>query len=71
MAVVYRGWDLRHDRPVALKVLRPELAAGMRVGTGWRPVPRRRRRGPGWQGWWSDDLGAGCRRRKKPPEFPF
>ena len=58
MAVVYRGWDLRHDRPVALKVLRPELAAGMRVGTGW-------------QGWWSDDLGAGCRRRKKPPEFPF
>ena len=31
MAVVYRGWDLRHDRPVAIKVLRPELAAG--IGT--------------------------------------
>ncbi|HET9041208.1 MAG TPA: serine/threonine-protein kinase, partial [Gemmatimonadales bacterium] len=27
MAVVYRAHDLRHDRPVALKVLRPELAA--------------------------------------------
>ena len=26
MAVVYRAHDLRHDRPVALKVLRPELA---------------------------------------------
>jgi tetratricopeptide (TPR) repeat protein len=31
MAVVYRGWDLRHDRAVAIKVLRPELAAG--IGT--------------------------------------
>ncbi len=29
MAVVYRAWDLRHDRPVAIKVLRPELAAGI------------------------------------------
>ena len=27
MAVVYLAHDLRHDRPVALKVLRPELAA--------------------------------------------
>jgi len=27
MAVVYRAHDLRHDRPVALKLLRPELAA--------------------------------------------
>jgi serine/threonine-protein kinase len=27
MATVYRAHDLRHDRPVALKVLRPELAA--------------------------------------------
>jgi hypothetical protein len=29
MAVVYRAHDLRHDRPVALKVLRPELAAAI------------------------------------------
>src|SRR6185437_12020481 len=27
MATVYLAQDLRHDRPVALKVLRPELAA--------------------------------------------
>jgi len=27
MAVVYRAHDLLHDRPVALKLLRPELAA--------------------------------------------
>jgi len=27
MATVYRAHDLRHDRPVAIKVLRPELAA--------------------------------------------
>ena len=27
MATVYLAWDLRHDRKVALKVLRPELAA--------------------------------------------
>ncbi len=29
MALVYRAHDLRHDRPVALKVLRPDLAAGL------------------------------------------
>ena len=29
MAVVYRARDLRHDRPVAIKVLRPELAASL------------------------------------------
>jgi serine/threonine-protein kinase len=29
MAVVYLAHDLKHDRPVALKVLRPELAAVM------------------------------------------
>src|SRR3954452_1243990 len=29
MAVVYRAHDLRHDRDVALKVLRPELAASL------------------------------------------
>ena len=27
MATVYLARDLRHERPVALKVLRPELAA--------------------------------------------
>ena len=27
MAIVYLARDLRHDRDVALKVLRPELAA--------------------------------------------
>jgi serine/threonine protein kinase len=27
MATVYLAHDLKHDRPVALKVLRPELAA--------------------------------------------
>jgi serine/threonine protein kinase len=27
MAIVYLGRDLKHDRPVALKVLRPEIAA--------------------------------------------
>ena len=27
MATVYRAHDLKHDRTVALKVLRPELAA--------------------------------------------
>ena len=27
MAVVYLARDLRHDQPVALKVVRPELAA--------------------------------------------
>ena len=29
MATVYLAQDLRHDRPVALKVLHPELAAGL------------------------------------------
>ena len=29
MATVYRAQDLRHDRPVALKVLRPELAGAL------------------------------------------
>src|SRR5919106_1909886 len=29
MAVVYLAQDLRHDRPVALKVLLPELAAAL------------------------------------------
>jgi serine/threonine-protein kinase len=29
MATVYMAHDLRHDRPVALKVLRPELAAAL------------------------------------------
>ncbi len=29
MATVYHARDLRHDRPVAIKVLRPEIAAGV------------------------------------------
>ena len=29
MATVYLARDLKHDRPVALKVLRPELAASL------------------------------------------
>lgn len=29
MATVYLAHDLKHDRPVALKVLRPELAASL------------------------------------------
>ncbi|MGD2124201.1 MAG: serine/threonine-protein kinase, partial [Gemmatimonadota bacterium] len=29
MATVYLAQDLKHDRPVAIKVLRPELAAGL------------------------------------------
>lgn len=29
MAVVYRAIDRKHDRPVALKVMRPEIAAAM------------------------------------------
>jgi serine/threonine protein kinase/Flp pilus assembly protein TadD len=31
MATVYRATDLRHDRPVALKVLRPELVADLGI----------------------------------------
>src|SRR5687768_8606400 len=31
MATVYRAQDIRHDRPVALKVLRPELAAALGI----------------------------------------
>ena len=29
MATVFLAWDLRHDRRVALKVLRPEIAAAL------------------------------------------
>jgi tetratricopeptide (TPR) repeat protein len=29
MAVVHRAYDVRHDRPVAIKILRPELAASL------------------------------------------
>ena len=31
MATVYRAHDTQHDRPVALKVLHPELAASLGV----------------------------------------
>src|SRR4026208_773293 len=39
MATVYLAHDVRHDRKVAIKVLKPELAAGVgaeRVGVGIR-----------------------------------
>jgi len=29
MSIVYRAQDLRHDRPVAVKILRPEIAASL------------------------------------------
>jgi hypothetical protein len=29
IATVYRARDLRHERPVAIKLMRPELAAGL------------------------------------------
>ena len=29
MATVYLAHDLKHDRPVAIKVLRPEIAAAL------------------------------------------
>ena len=41
MATVYLAHDLKHDRPVALKVLRPELAAVLGPSGSW---PRSRRR---------------------------
>ena len=31
MAAVYLAQDVKHDRPVAVKVLRPELAASIAV----------------------------------------
>ena len=34
MATVYLARDLKHDRPVALKVLRPELAAARSAPSG-------------------------------------
>ena len=37
MAMVYLARDLRHDRPVALKILLPEFAASL----GSRAVPAR------------------------------
>jgi serine/threonine-protein kinase len=38
MARVYRARDLRHDRDVAVKVLRPELAAGLAVDRFLREI---------------------------------
>lgn len=36
MATVYLAHDLRHERKVAIKVLRPELATCASCLTGWR-----------------------------------
>src|SRR5512133_3051592 len=38
MATVYLARDLRHDRPVAIKVLRPELAGAIGVDRFGRAV---------------------------------
>ena len=43
MATVYLAHDLKHDRKVALKVLKPELAAVSAPSASWsrsRPPPR-------------------------------
>ena len=42
MATVYLAHDLRHDRPVALKLLHPELAATLGAGTLSSGDPNRR-----------------------------
>ena len=41
MATVYLADDLKHQRKVALKVLKPELAGGdvLTPGTGWELIP--------------------------------
>ena len=44
MATVYLAHDLKHDRDVALKVLRPELAA-VKATRGRRFTPRPLERG--------------------------
>lgn len=36
MATVYLGHDERHDRPVAIKVLRPALGAALGAEPHWR-----------------------------------
>ena len=41
MATVYLARDLKHDRPVALKVLRPELAAVLGAERFLREIRRR------------------------------
>ncbi len=38
MATVWLARDLRHDRPVALKVLHPELSAGLGPGRFLREI---------------------------------
>lgn len=38
MATVYRAHDLKHDRPVAMKFLRPELAAALGAGRFLREI---------------------------------
>src|SRR5881397_1331813 len=38
MATVYLAHDLKHDRPVALKVLRPEIAGSLGAGRFLREI---------------------------------
>ena len=48
MATVYLAQDIRHDRPVALKVLLPELASSLR-GVAIKPVSSDAQNGPYFQ----------------------
>ena len=55
MATVYLARDVKHDRPVALKVLRPELAAVLGGERFLREIPRHncstnaaRKKPPAW-----------------------
>ena len=41
MATVYLAHDLKHDRPIALKVLRPEVAAALGAERFLREIARR------------------------------
>jgi len=58
MATVYVAHDLRHDRPVALKVLHPELAQTLAPDRRW--TRRERRARAGGSGW---SVASGLRTR--------
>jgi serine/threonine protein kinase len=46
MAIVYLAHDVHHDRPVALKVLHPDLAAALGPERFLREIRTTARRGP-------------------------